>query len=152
MTPSESPLRDRARSPEIPSASAGLAESPPGFPISPQARAGRHWLVRTGVGILVWLLTSSVIVHTEQAPSFALVLEDNAHGVYLSPSCALGRGPFPIETLQAAKGRGVRPDLACQTNGGFLGSSQSVLAQEFAFVHLYPKRGTRWRPDGTWKW
>ena len=152
MRQGESSVRDRLGSPEFPGSTAGLPERLPDSVLSPRKLAARRWLVRTGLTVFVWLVTSALIVHGEQAPSYALVLEDNAHSVYLSPSCALGRGTLPIATIKAAKHAGLRPDPGCEQSGGFLGTSHSALEQELAFFHLYPKRGTRWRTDGTWKW
>ena len=122
------------------------------LPIPPKIRAARRRLVRVGVVVACWVITALAIRHTEQAPSYALVARDAATKTYLSPVCAFGRGQLPITTIETAKQAGFKPDPACEKSGGFLGASQSVMEEELAFVHLYPKRGTRWRPDGSWKW
>ncbi len=131
---------------------AGLKPVDSMLPIPPKVRAARRWLVGVGVIVVCWALTALAISHTEQAPSYALVAQDNATKTYLSPACAFGRGPSPITTLEMARDAGFKPDPVCEMSGGFLGASQSVMEEELAFVHLYPKRGTRWRPDGSWKW
>jgi hypothetical protein len=121
-------------------------------PLLPHERKGRRQLVNFVIVVVLFVFLYSVTGHTEQAPTFALVVRDNTAKVYLSPSCALGRGELPISTLGAAKQDGLVPDPSCEKSGGFLGSTQTVMQEELSRIHLYPKRGTRWRPDGTWKW
>ena len=88
----------------------------------------------------------------EQAPQHALVVRDDAAKVYLSPSCALGRGALPISSIAVARQAGLTPHSGCEQSGGFLGASQTVLQETLAHVYLHPKRGSRWRADGTWQW
>ena len=131
---------------------AGLVVPAATPPLTYKHRAARRWAVGWGVAVLLTVFAYSVTWHTEQAPAYALVARDNAAKVYLSPSCAFGRDNLPISTLGAAKQAGLRPDPFCEKIGGFLGSSQTVMQEELSRMYLYPKRGTRWRPDGTWKW
>ena len=115
-----------------------------------KGRAARRWAVRRVVFGSITVLLYSVIGGTESAPDYALVARDERAKVDLSPSCAFGNGTLPISSISAAKRDGFRADSACAKNGGFLGSSQTRMEEVLAWVHLYPKRGTR--ADGSWKW
>jgi len=127
------------------------ARMPAASPV-PEPQTPRRWVLRVGVIAVCIVFAFSVIGHTEQAPQHALVVRDDATRVYLSPSCALGRGALPISRIAEAKRAGFTPDLGCEKSGGFLGASQTVLQETLAHIYLHPKRGSRWRPDGTWKW
>jgi hypothetical protein len=108
--------------------------------------------VSAAVMLAVFVYVGSVMAHTEQAPPIALVMRDEATKAYLAPRCAGDQSTLPVSTIAAAKKDGFHVDSACSKNGGFLGESQTVMQEQLAHLHLYPKRGTRWRPDGTWKW
>ena len=150
----ETPVRDAAHTRwDAPRAEAALV--PPtaaATPLPPREREARRWAVRVWITVAVFVFLYSVTGHTEQAPSYALVVRDNTAKVYLSPSCALGRGELPISSLGVAKQDGLSPDPTCEKSGGFLGATQTVMQEMLARMHLYPTRGTRWRADGSWKW
>jgi hypothetical protein len=121
-------------------------------PLPPERLRERRFIVTAAALIIVFVYVGSVMVHTEQAPPNALVMRDEAAKAYLAPHCAVGRNNLPVSTIAAAKTDGFHADPTCEKNGEFLGASQTVMQRELARIHLYPKRGTRWRPDGTWKW
>jgi len=153
MDSDETPLLDAARtSRDSPPVEAGLAASAAATPLTERERVARRWAVRWGVFGVIMVVLYTVIGHTERAPDYALIARDEQAKVYLSPTCAFGRANLPISTISAAKHDGFRPDSACAKNGGFLGNSQSAMEEVLSKVSLYPKRGTRWRPDGSWKW
>ena len=147
----EEQVRERPVAAGLPSRAAiepAAAESP----LSPREQRGRRWLLLTGAGFALYLFLASVSGGTEWAPKHALVLRDESARTYLSPSCALGRGNLPISSIADAERAGLHADAACASSGGFLGAGQTVLQRNLSFWHLYPKRGSRWRADGSWKW
>lgn len=153
MDSGETPLREPVGTPrESPALEAGLVVSAGAAPLTERELAARRWAIRIAISAVIWVYLASVVWHTEQAPAYALVARDPSAKVYLSPKCALGRSELPISTVEAAKKDAFRPDSACNKNGGFLGASQTVMQEVLSYVYLHPKRGTRWRPDGSWKW
>lgn len=152
MASDEAPIRERAQSWYDAPEEAALPARMPGTPLKHEPQTPRRWVLRVGLTAVCIVFAFSVIVHTEQEPPHALVMRDEATRVYLSPSCALGRGALPISSIALARRAGMTPDPSCEKSGGFLGASQTVLQETFAYLYLHPKRGSRWRPDGTWKW
>jgi hypothetical protein len=153
MHSGETPLNESARTVrDSLREEAGLPVAAPVPPLPREQLAARRWAVSLGVAAVFFVFAYSVTWHTAQAPVYALVARDDAARVYLSPSCAIGRGNLPVSSLGAARQAGLAPDPACEKSGGFLGSSQTVMQELLSRMYLYPKRGTRWRPDGTWKW
>jgi hypothetical protein len=150
--PTPIPVRERARGFDGLQPNAGLQPVESALPISPKEHRARKRMVLVGAGILLWLFAAASISGTEQAPGRALVARDPSAKVYLSPVCAFGRGDLPITSIDAARADGYKADPECYKNGGFFGASQTVLERDLASIHLYHKRVSRWRADGTWKW
>ena len=152
MVSDEAPIRERAQSWHDVAREPELPARMPEMPLVSEPQTPRRWVLRVGLSAVCIVFAFSVIVNTEQAPQHALVVRDDAARVYLSPSCALGRGALPIASIAVARRAGLTPDPSCEKSGGFLGASQTVLQETLAHIYLHPKRGSRWRPDGTWKW
>lgn len=152
MTPGETPVRERVKPwAELPAVK-GLESTATSNAVVGESQTHRRLVFRVGMIAAGLVFVFSVISHTEQAPELALVLRDEVTKQYLSPSCGLLRRELRVTTLGDARRAGLRPEPACERSGGFLGASQTVLQETLALVHLYPVRGSRWRPDGTWKW
>lgn len=154
MNSGETPLKESARtSRDAPPVEAGIvAFAAAAPPLTEQQQKARRWAVRWGVVAVIMVVLYTAIGGTEWAPDYALVARDEQAKVYFSPSCAFGHGNLPISSISAARHDGFRADSACAKNGGFLGDSQTRMEEVLSWVHLYPKRGTRWRADGSWKW
>jgi len=137
MIPDESPTRERKRTWRDVPLEAGLSVPPAETPEARESHALRRSVFRTGLVVVCTVFAFSVSWHTESAPQHALVLRDGAAKVYLSPSCALGRGTLPISSIAEARKAGLSPDPACEKSGGFLGANQTVLQETLARIYLY---------------
>jgi hypothetical protein len=145
---SERPIREREQPPGYVTPGGSIVPAP----LPAERLRERRFIVTAAVMLAVFVFVASVMGGAEWAPPRALVMRDGATKAYFAPACAVGHGNLPISSIAQAKKDGFHEDSACAKNGGFLGASQTVMQRELSRLHLYPKRGTRWREDGTWKW
>lgn len=121
---------------------------------TPAMAVSRATVVSVGATAVVLVLIASLIGTGERLPANALVVAVPSSRVYLAPACALGVSPGTqvIISRTAAEARGLTPDAACTRNGAFIGREDTRWMQLLSWLHLTPRRQSRWRPDGSWRW
>jgi hypothetical protein len=99
-------------------------------------------------------LGASLISTAERIPPHALVIAAPGTRAYYAPACAIGMPLGTTQTLTraAAEAQAYQPDAGCAAQAGFLGGKGTRLMQFFEWLHLVPRRASRWRADGTWRW
>jgi hypothetical protein len=109
--------------------------------------------IRFVVLILMFtFLAGFYIVPTRDMPDNALVLLDDQHKTYFSPSCAHEKKTLRPATAAEVRRLKYEPDKACREKTGFSQDSRSLSGKLMERLGLLPPLPSRWNKDGTWNW
>ena len=123
----------------------------PADPQDPEIVATRERWTFGGVSALV-IAAILFVPRTEPMPDNALLYRDVANTFYLGPSCVGDRKDLIPTYKREVQRLEIPADPACKKAGGLTGKrfiSLDLLIRSRNEANI---RGTRWNPDGTWRW